>query len=86
MFDYAPAPRRILDRVQALEGVAARHHVPLSALALQFPLRNRAVETLLLGAASGEELASSLSHLRMAVSPEAWDEIGASNPPESPAS
>ena len=56
MFDYAPASRDILDRVVVLEGVAARHEVPLAALALQFPRRGAAVGTLLLGAASAQEL------------------------------
>lgn len=77
MYNYAPAPREVLDRVAGLERVAARHRVPLSALALQFPRRDPAVTTTLLGAATARELASSLADLERPVPPGAWDDLDA---------
>jgi D-threo-aldose 1-dehydrogenase len=74
-FDYASAPRWIHDRVERLEQVAARHRLPLSALAVQFPSRDPAVSTVLLGATSAAELASSLSSLARAVPAAAWAEV-----------
>ncbi|EYD76406.1 hypothetical protein Rumeso_02018 [Rubellimicrobium mesophilum DSM 19309] len=76
-FDYAPASRDILDRVAGMERVAARHEAPLSALALQFPRRDPAVRTTLLGAASAGELAVSLADLERPVPTGAWDDLDA---------
>lgn len=83
-FDYMPAPPDVLDRVAALERVAAGHSVPLAALALQFPGRDPAVRTLLLGSASAQELASSLVNLEVPVPLGAWAEIEASEGSDEP--
>src|SRR5215472_10883773 len=37
-WNYQPAPREIVDRVNAIRAVCDDHHVPLIAAALQFPL------------------------------------------------
>jgi D-threo-aldose 1-dehydrogenase len=42
-FDYGPAPAWVLQRVAALEQVAAHHQLSLPALAIQFPRRDPAV-------------------------------------------
>jgi D-threo-aldose 1-dehydrogenase len=76
-FDYLSASRDILDRVAAMERVAARYGAPLPALALQFPKRDEAVTTVLLGAASVRELESSLANLGQPVPDEAWLDLGA---------
>ena len=74
-FDYAAAPPWIQARVERLGKVSARHQLPLSALAVQFPRRDPAVSTVLLGAASAAELASSLTDLARNVPPAAWAEV-----------
>jgi D-threo-aldose 1-dehydrogenase len=54
-FNYAPAPRAIIERVAAIEQVCAEFAVSLPAAALQFPLAHPAVLSVLPGARSVQE-------------------------------
>ena len=49
MYNYAPAGPDILERVRKIEAVCARHHVPLPAAALQFPLGHPIVASIIPG-------------------------------------
>ena len=62
-FDYAPATDAVLSRVADIEGVCARHNVPLKAAALQFPLHHRCVASVIPGTRSPAELAENLRML-----------------------
>jgi len=55
-FDYAPAPRAIVERVAAIQGVCAEFAVPLRAAALQFPRGHPAVACVLAGARAAAEV------------------------------
>ena len=46
-YNYAPAPKPIMDRVRAIEAVCTTHDVPLPAAALQFVLAHPAVPSFL---------------------------------------
>ena len=74
-FDYAPAGADVIATVNALSAVAARHGVPLAAAALQFPLRDRTVASMLIGAASTAELTRNLQALSVAIPPAVWPEF-----------
>ena len=50
-----PATPDVLAKVGAMEDVARRHGVPLAAPALQFPLRDPAVSSVLIGTAEGTD-------------------------------
>ncbi|MEO5756856.1 MAG: aldo/keto reductase [Mesorhizobium sp.] len=50
-FDYQPANRDVLDRVDAMERIAGEGGYPLAAAAFQFPLHEPAVATVLTGTA-----------------------------------
>jgi D-threo-aldose 1-dehydrogenase len=54
-YDYAPAPRELVDRALAIEEVCAAHDVPLRAAALQFGLTHPAVTSALVGIRSPEQ-------------------------------
>jgi D-threo-aldose 1-dehydrogenase len=71
-FDYVPASQDMLGRVADLELIAAHHGISLAAMALHFPRSDPAVGTLLLGAASVQELSSSLDDLERPVPAAAW--------------
>jgi D-threo-aldose 1-dehydrogenase len=71
-FHYDPAPADVLERVRALQDACAAHGVPLRAAALQFPLSNPAVSTLLLGARNPGELADCLAMLAHPIPPSLW--------------
>jgi len=74
-FDYVPAPPQLVDRARALDAVCRRHGVPLLAAALQFPLRHPAVETVLVGARSVQQLDDCLDALELPVPDDLWAEL-----------
>jgi D-threo-aldose 1-dehydrogenase len=55
--------------------VCERHHVPLRAAALQFPLAHAAVTELMLGARRQEEWDDGLAMLAQAIPGAFWDEL-----------
>ncbi|PDS36741.1 pyridoxal 4-dehydrogenase [Rhizobium anhuiense] len=70
-FDYMPATDDVLAKVGAMEAIAKSHGVPLAAPALQFPLRDPVVASVLIGTAK----ASSLKRNMEIVEPRLADEI-----------
>ena len=55
-FDYLAAPPALLERRRALKATCARYGVPLAAAAIQFPLRQPAVTSILVGACTPAEI------------------------------
>jgi D-threo-aldose 1-dehydrogenase len=55
-FNYQPAPPELLSRARAVFDECARHGVPATAAAVQFPLSHPAVKRVLVGARSPDEL------------------------------
>ncbi|MBX5084649.1 aldo/keto reductase [Rhizobium lentis] len=55
-FDYMPATDDVLAKVGAMEAIAKRHGVPLAAAAMQFPLRDPIVASVLIGTAKPSSL------------------------------
>lgn len=74
-FDYAPAPQAVVDRVAALEGVCARHGVPLRAAALQFVAAHPGADVVLAGARNVAELDDLVAMRRYPVPPGFWSEL-----------
>ena len=56
MFDYMPATDAVLSKVAAMEEVARSHDLPLAKPALQFPLSNPIVASVLIGTAKASSL------------------------------
>lgn len=71
-FDYALASSDMLERVGSLQAAAEAHGIPVAAAALQFPLLNPAVATVLLGTANPVSLKRNLDMLQMHVPESAW--------------
>jgi D-threo-aldose 1-dehydrogenase len=74
-YDYSVAPPELVERARRIEGVCARHGVPLKAAALQFPLAHPAVTSLLLGPRSVAELEENLALLRLELPAELWQDL-----------
>ncbi|MDM9626250.1 aldo/keto reductase [Rhizobium sp. S152] len=55
-FDYMPATPDVLAKVAAMEEIAGKHGVPLAAPALQFPLRDPLVSSVLIGTAKASSV------------------------------
>ncbi|WP_030257559.1 aldo/keto reductase [Streptomyces violens] len=76
-YDYAPAPRPVLERALRIKAVTERHGVPLRAAALHFPFGHPAVASVLIGARSPAEAADAGELLRRPVPPDMWSDLRA---------
>ena len=74
-YNYQPAKPEILDRVHQIESVCSRHHVPLPAATLQFPLAHPTVATVIPGAGSVAELQANIDCLEQPIPADLWDEL-----------
>ncbi|MGW1541682.1 aldo/keto reductase [Streptomyces sp. NPDC002309] len=74
-YDYRPVPEPVLRRALALRDVCARHGVPLRAAALQFPLAHPVVGSVLVGAATPQEITDNLDVARHPIPPGMWTEL-----------
>ncbi len=66
-FDYGPASADILDRVGAMTRIAEADGYPLAAAAMQFPLQEPSVATVLVGTAKPASLVRNMALLDKAV-------------------
>ena len=72
---YTPAEPEIVERVKRMEAVCARHGVAIASAALQFPLRHRAVTSVVTGMRDAEEAKANLAHVRASIPAAFWDEL-----------
>ena len=75
MYNYEPAGPEIRARVKKIEAVCARHSVPLSAAALQFPLGHPIVASVIPGAVSRAQVAMNLSAFNHKIPADFWNEL-----------
>jgi D-threo-aldose 1-dehydrogenase len=75
MYDYAPPPPPVVDRVAALVAVGDRYGVPLAAAALQFPLRHSAVVSVVGGHRIAEEVDRNVAGMDLSIPAEYWAEL-----------
>jgi D-threo-aldose 1-dehydrogenase len=76
-FNYSEAPRAVIDTVRRIEAVCKRHGVRLIEAALQFPLLNRTVVSVIPGGQSVEEVRSNRSILDVQIPAALWDDLKA---------
>jgi D-threo-aldose 1-dehydrogenase len=60
-FNYSTAPKDVIDKVTRIQGVCARHNVPMIEAALQFPLFHPSVVSVI---PSGQSVAEVTSNRR----------------------
>jgi D-threo-aldose 1-dehydrogenase len=77
MFDYAPAPASVCERVAELRTICARWHAPLAAAALQFPLRHPAVASVLVGCRNAGEVEEDVRLFSLELPDGLWEELDA---------
>ncbi len=76
-YDYRPAAPGVIDRARRLDAVCRRHGVPLTAAAIQFPLRHPAVASVLTGVRSVSELDENAQAMATPVPAALWAELAA---------
>lgn len=77
MFNYRPADAAVLAEANRIADVCESFGVPLSAAALQFPLRHPAVVSVLVGIRSAREAAETTQRFTTHVPDRLWQELGA---------
>ncbi len=79
MWNYAKAPEHVLTKVKGLADVADAFSIPLAAAALQFPLGNDLVTSVIPGPRNTEELKQILAWFEAPIPAEFWAELRARN-------
>ena len=74
-FDYAPVPADRLERARACARICREHGVDLPTAALQFPLRHRAVATVVAGVCNAAEVRAASVRLETRVPDAVWSEL-----------
>jgi D-threo-aldose 1-dehydrogenase len=74
-YNYAPAAPEILARVEQLRETCATWEVPLQAAAVQFPLRHRAVASVLIGCRTPEHVDEDVQLSELSVPDGLWAEL-----------
>jgi D-threo-aldose 1-dehydrogenase len=74
-YEYGDVPADVLAHARAIEQVCAAHGVPLPAAALQYPLQNPVVRSVVVGAASPEQVRENSARLSTEVPDGLWDEL-----------
>jgi D-threo-aldose 1-dehydrogenase len=74
-YEYGSVPGVILDRARAIARVCGRHGVELPAAALQYSLRNPAVRTVVVGAASAEQFTQTAERMHARIPDALWTDL-----------
>lgn len=77
-FDYAPAAAELVRSAERLAEACARYDVPLKAAAVQFPLRQPVVASVLVGCRSAAEVRDNAAVFEHPIPAELWTELAES--------
>ena len=77
-FNYATAPRKLLDRARTIAAICDRHGTTLPAAAIAFPLAHPAVVSVCLGARSAEQVQRNVARYGEPIPAGLWSELKAS--------
>jgi D-threo-aldose 1-dehydrogenase len=76
-YNYADAPRALVERAQAIARICERHGTTLPAAALAFPLAHGAVASVCVGARSAAQMRRNAALHCEAIAPDLWSELKA---------
>lgn len=74
-YDYEPARDELIERAIAIREIFSKFNIPLTAAAIQFPLRHPAVTAVLTGSRSVAELQANINDFDREIPQSAWDAI-----------
>jgi D-threo-aldose 1-dehydrogenase len=75
-YEYGAVPPELLARAERIAAVCERHGVTLPEAALQFPLREPAVRSVVVGAATPEQVRENARRMEVEIPETLWDELG----------
>lgn len=74
-YNYQPAPPDLLARARHIQAICESHSVPLRAAAVQFPLGHPAVQTVVVGCRSAEQVEDTIRMFEMPIPAALWEEL-----------
>lgn len=74
-FNHREANETILQRVRLIEKICAAHHVPMQAVAMQFPLMHAAVASVVVGTASAELMKKNVEFSQIQIPDSLWSDL-----------
>ncbi|MGA2491400.1 MAG: aldo/keto reductase [Roseiarcus sp.] len=74
-YAYQEADDAALAPIRRIEAIAARHHVPLGAAALQFSLRDKRITSTVCGVTKPERVKETLDWARLPIPEAFWQEV-----------
>jgi D-threo-aldose 1-dehydrogenase len=74
-YEYGAVPPQLLERVHHIADVCGRHGVALPEAALQFPLREPAVRSVVAGAATAEQVRENAQRMEVEIPEALWNEL-----------
>ena len=74
-YDYEPAKEDIIRRVASIEDVCSEFEVPLPAAALQFPLANPLVSSIIPGLDSDRQVQQAVAYLNLKIPLKFWETL-----------
>jgi len=74
-YDYAPASDELIKKAQRIKQLLADFNIPLTAAAIQFPLRHPAVTAVLTGSRTVKELTSNITDFDRDIPAAVWDAL-----------
>lgn len=76
-YEYGRLPDELWDRLSGIAEVCAHFGVPLPAAAVQFPLRDAAVRSVVVGGSRGDQLRQNAQWMSLDIPAGLWDELTA---------
>jgi D-threo-aldose 1-dehydrogenase len=76
-YEYGAAPPEVLARAGRIADLCERHGVSLPEAALQFPLREPVVRSVVVGAANPEQVRENARRMQVEIPQALWEELGA---------
>jgi D-threo-aldose 1-dehydrogenase len=74
-YDYLPASDEIINRARKIGAFLKERNIPLTAAAIQFPLRHKAVTSVLTGSRSSDELKANVADFNFEIPQSVWEDF-----------
>jgi D-threo-aldose 1-dehydrogenase len=77
-YNYVPVTKEILSRALEIKKILLNFNIPLTAAAIQFPLRHPAVTCVVTGPRNVNELKANIADFDISIPDDAWSALEAS--------
>lgn len=74
-FEYGKITKEVFERVQEINKICDKYNVPIGAVALQYPLRNKNVVSVTIGASSIRQVESNYKWAQWDIPEEIWTDL-----------